>query len=48
MGYLNVNYLEIAKTILCLHSDYCSYLKKDGQVENCKPITPVQHEVEKF
>jgi hypothetical protein len=40
MGYLNVNYLEIAKNTLCLHSDYCSYLKKDGQVANCKPITP--------
>lgn len=40
MGYLNVNYLEIAKNTLCLHSDYCNYLKKDGQITNCKPISP--------
>lgn len=43
MDYLNVNYLKISGNMMRLQSDYCNYLKKDGQVENCKPITPGLH-----
>lgn len=43
MDYLNVNYLKISGNMMRLQSDYCNYLKKDGQVENCKPTTPGLH-----